>query len=324
FGRAFDQADRVVITDVYGSNESPMPGVTGQLVVDEIAAHGHCGVSYQPRLEWVHRDVGNLLESGDLVLSLGAGNIHEQLSILAADLVIAEKLKAIIGEGGDVRLYEPLSKHTTLRVGGPAQFWVEPRTENAFAELIRFSRQENLPLFVIGRGSNLLVRDGGIRGVVVHPCGGEFDDIAVNGNEITAGVGAKLKQVAYAGRDAGLGGLEWMEGIPGEVGGALRMNAGAMGGQTFEHVISVRVLDAEGNAQTMTPSEMEVHYWDVPTLDKNYAVSAVFRGVPGGKDEIVRKLEESQHKRKTTQPAASSAGCIFKNPDSVPAGKLVY
>ena len=79
FGRAFDQADRVVITDVYGSNESPMPGVTGQLIVDEIAAHGHCGVSYQPRLEWVHRDVGNLLESGDLVLSLCAGNIHEQL-----------------------------------------------------------------------------------------------------------------------------------------------------------------------------------------------------------------------------------------------------
>src|SRR5947208_204937 len=106
FGHAFDQADRVVITDVYGSNESPMPGVSGQMIVDELAAHGHCGASYQPRLEWVHRDVGNLLESGDLVLSLGAGNIHEQLSILAADLVIAEKLKEIIGEEGDVRLYE--------------------------------------------------------------------------------------------------------------------------------------------------------------------------------------------------------------------------
>src|SRR5437867_1030585 len=146
FGRAFDQADRVVITDVYGSNESPMPGVTGQIIADEIAAHGHRGVSYQPRLEWVHRDVGNMLESGDLVLSLGAGNIHEQLSTLAADLVIAEKLKEIVGEDGDVRLYEPLSKHTTLRVGGPAQFWVEPRNEAALGELIRFCRRENLPL----------------------------------------------------------------------------------------------------------------------------------------------------------------------------------
>ena len=147
--------------------------------------------------------------------------------------LIAEKLKAIVGEEGEVRLYEPLSKHTTLRVGGPAQFWVEPRTEKAFAELIRFCRDENLPLFVMGRGSNLLVRDGGIRGVVVHPCGGDFDKIEIKGAEITAGVGAKLKEVAYAGKAAGLGGLEWMEGIPGAVGGGLRMNAGAMGAQTF-------------------------------------------------------------------------------------------
>ena len=148
--------------------------------------HGHRGVSYQPRSEWVHRDVGNMLNSGDLIVSLGAGNIHEQLALLAADLVIAEKLEAIVAEQGDVRLYEPLSKHTTLRVGGPAQFWVEPRNESAFAELIRFCRRESLPFFVVGRGSNLLVKDGGIRGVVVRPCGGDFDKIEVNGNEITA------------------------------------------------------------------------------------------------------------------------------------------
>src|SRR5438876_10376399 len=215
FGSAFDDADRVVITDVYPASETPIPGISGQTIVDEIARHGHRCVNYQPRLEWVHRDVGNMLESGDLVVSLGAGNIHEQLSILAADLVIAEKLKAIVGEQGDVRLYEPLSKHTTLRVGGPAQFWVEPRDENAFATLIRFCRKEGLPLFVIGRGSNLLVRDGGICGVVVHPSGGDFAKIDVHSNEITAGVGAKLREVAYAGKAAGLGGLEWMEGIPG-------------------------------------------------------------------------------------------------------------
>src|SRR4029077_19468462 len=100
-----------------------------------------------PHLQSVHRDVGNMLEAGDLVLSLGAGNIHEQLEILAAALVIAEKLKAILGEEGEVPLYEPLSNHTTLRVGGPAQFWVEPRTEHTFAQLIRFCRDEHLPLF---------------------------------------------------------------------------------------------------------------------------------------------------------------------------------
>jgi UDP-N-acetylmuramate--L-alanine ligase len=264
FGCAFDDADRVVVTDVYAASEASIPGISGQTIAEEIVRHGHRGVSYQPRFDWVHRDVGNMLSSGDLVLSLGAGNIHEQLSILAADLVVAEKLKTIVGEEGDVRLYEPLSKHTTLRVGGPAQFWVEPRNEIAFAELIRFCREESLPLFVIGRGSNLLVRDGGIRGVVVHPCGGDFDKIDVNGNEITAGVGAKLKEVAYAGRAAGIGGLEWMEGIPGAVGGGLRMNAGAMGAQTLENVVRVRYLDTEGNPHTKSRDELDVRYRSFP------------------------------------------------------------
>jgi UDP-N-acetylmuramate--alanine ligase len=323
FGCAFDDADRVVVTDVYGSNEAPIPGVTGQIIADEIVGQGHRGVSYEPRLESVHRTVGNMLESGDLVLSLGAGNIHEQLSALAADLVVAEKLKEVVGEGGEVRLYEPLSKHTTLRVGGPAQFWVEPRTEKAFAELIRFCRDENLPLFVIGRGSNLLVRDGGVRGVVVHPSGGDFDKIEINGAEITAGVGAKLKEVAYAGKAAGIGRMEWMEGIPGAVGGGLRMNAGAMGAQTFENVVRVRYLDANGEVHTKSRDELEVHYRNFPLLEKNFAVSAVFRGQPAPLEEIVRKLEASQEKRRTSQPAAKSAGCIFKNPDSCPAGKLV-
>ncbi|MBA3761870.1 MAG: UDP-N-acetylmuramate--L-alanine ligase [Chthoniobacterales bacterium] len=323
FGSAFDQSDRVFVADVYPASEAPIPGITGRTIVDEIAAHGHGGAAFQASLERLHCDVGNIIADGDLVLSLGAGNIHEQLSLLAADLVIVERLRDIVGAKGEVRLYEPLAKHTTLRVGGPAQFWVEPRTEQAFAHIIRFCRHENLSLFVIGRGSNLLVRDGGIRGVVVHPSGGEFDHLAVDGTEITAGVGAKLKEVAYAGRKAGIGGLEWMEGIPGAVGGGLRMNAGAMGVQTFENVVSLRYLDGEGNAHTKRPDQMEIHYRHVPALEKNYAVSAVFHGHHAAAEEIAARMEESQEKRRTSQPAASSAGCIFKNPESCPAGKLV-
>ena len=323
FGAAFDDADRVVITDVYPASEKPIPGVSGQTIVDEIAAHGHGGVSYQPRRQLLHCDVGNIIDEGDLVVSLGAGNIHEELAILAADLVIFEKLQAAVGADGKARLYEPLARHTTLRVGGPARFWVEPNTERAFAEVIRLCGRENLLLFVIGRGSNLLVRDGGIRGVVVHPSGGEFDRIEVSGNEITAGAGAKLKEVAYAGKAAGLGGLEWMEGIPGAVGGSLRMNAGAMGGQTFDNVVSVRFLDGQGNAHTKTRSEIEVFYRHVPLFETNYVVSAVFSGAPAPRDTIEKKLEQSQEKRRSSQPAAKSAGCIFKNPRSIPAGKLV-
>jgi UDP-N-acetylmuramate--alanine ligase len=323
FGSVFDEADRVVVTNVYPASEPPIPGISGQTIVDEMVKRGHRGASYQPRFERVHCDIGNALDVGDLVLSLGAGNIHEQLSILAADLVIAEKLKAIVGEEGDVRLYEPLSKHTTLRVGGPAQFWVEPRNEKAFSDLIRFCRDENLPLFAMGRGSNLLVRDGGIRGVVVHPRGGDFDKIQVNSSEITAGAGVKLREIAYAARASNLGGLEWMEGIPGAVGGALRMNAGAMGAQTFESVTRIRYLDAKGNPHVKDRDELEVFYRRFPLLENNFAISATFRTQPAERAEIDSRLRESQEKRRTTQPIAKSAGCIFKNPDSIPAGRLV-
>src|SRR5438270_12981844 len=105
FGAALEDADRVVITDIYAASESPMPGISGNVIADEISEHGHSGVSYQPRLARVHCDIGNMLASGDLVLSLGAGNIHEQLSVLAAELGMAEKLKAIVGEEGDARLH---------------------------------------------------------------------------------------------------------------------------------------------------------------------------------------------------------------------------
>jgi UDP-N-acetylmuramate--L-alanine ligase/UDP-N-acetylenolpyruvoylglucosamine reductase len=323
FGCAFDDSERIVVTDVYPASEPPIPGISGQTIVDEILAHGHRGATYQPRFEWVHRDIGNMLGPGDLVLSLGAGNVHEQLSVLAADLVIAEGIKEIVGSEGDVRLYEPLARHTTLRVGGPAQFWVEPRTEVSFAELIRFVRRENLPLFVIGRGSNLLVRDGGIRGLVVHPIGGDFDKIEINGEEITAGVGVKMKEMAYAARSAGIGGLEWMEGIPGAIGGGLRMNAGAMGRQISENLLGVRFLDAEGNLHVKDRHELDLRYRDFPLLRDNYALAATFRGVRAPREQIDTRLQESQEKRRTTQPIAKSAGCIFKNPDSTPAGKLV-
>jgi UDP-N-acetylenolpyruvoylglucosamine reductase len=114
-----------------------------------------------------------------------------------------------------------------------------------------------------------------------------------------------------------------MEGIPAAVGGALRMNAGAMGGQTFDHVTGVRYLDAEGNLHNKKRDELEVHYREFPLLKENFAVSATFRATPSKREQIETKLQESQEKRRTTQPIAKSAGCIFKNPDSCPAGKLV-
>ena len=323
FGRAFEDADVLVVADVYPASEQPIPGVSGQTIVDAIAQQtGQENCTFQPRREQITYDIGRILEPGDLVISLGAGNIHEQGAALAKDVAILDELNAVMG-AGTIKLYEPLAKHTTMRIGGPAQFWAEPETEEGFARMVRFCTERSIPLFVMGRGSNLLVRDGGIRGVVAHLARGEFKKLEVHEGLISAGVGVKQRELAIAARDARIAGFEWFEGIPGNVGGALRMNAGAMGGETFQQVMSVRFVDENGDFHTRTPSEMDVSYRDVSTLKKNYAVSAIFRGTPGEPEEIARKLDESQQKRRTSQPRESSAGCIFKNPGNTPAGKLI-
>jgi UDP-N-acetylenolpyruvoylglucosamine reductase len=224
---------------------------------------------------------------------------------------------------GEVKLYEPLSKHTTLRVGGPAQFWIEPETRSGLANVLEFCAAHRLPVMLVGRGSNLLVRDGGISGVVIHLARGDFIALSVEEAEIHAGAGVRLKQVSATARNAGIGGFEWMEGIPGSVGGSLRMNAGAIGVETFERVVSVQVVSLRGEFETLRPDQMQVQYRNVPTLRDRYAVFAIFRGERAGFEVIDQRLSESNYKRKTTQPIASSAGCIFKNPRECPAGKLV-
>ena len=322
FGAAFDDAAVVFVSDVYPAGEPPIPGVSGQTIVDAMIAHGHKGARFEPQRARIPFELGRIIEPGDIVMSMGAGDIHEQGAALARDLPLLEEIKCIAGPG-QVRLYEPIAKHTTLRVGGPAQFWVEPETEAGFAALVHFCSQIKLPLFVMGRGSNLLVRDGGIRGVVAHLSLGDFKKIEVEGCDITAGTGVKLRELAYAARDANIGGFEWMEGIPGNLGGGLRMNAGAMGGESFDRVVWVRYVDADGNLHTKRRNEIDVHYRDVPELAGNYAVAAMFRGEPGEREEIVRKLDDSMQKRRASQPKESSAGCIFKNPKPLQAGRLI-
>lgn len=322
FSSAFDGADAVFVSDIYPASEEPIPGVSGKTLAEAIRNHGHPGVFSEPETATIHRAAANRLREGDLVLSLGAGNIHEAGARLAADLVLRDRLRAVMGPGL-LRLHEPLSRHTTMRVGGPAQFWIEPETEEGFVDLVAYCFDEGIPFMVMGRGSNLLVRDGGIPGVVACLSRGEFVRHEISGTEITAGAGLKLKQIASIARKAGLGGFEWMEGIPGSLGGGLRMNAGAMGSETFNRVLRVRSCDQDGNIFTRAPAEMEVRYRNVPTLRQNYALSATLRGEPTDPDEIERNLAASVHKRRTTQPAASCAGCIFKNPESIPAGKLI-
>src|ERR1044071_665325 len=175
---------------------------------------------------------------------------------MQSDSHVADELASRVSTATVIRRDELLAKRTTLRVGGPADFYVEPASENDLAAVLQFCTTRGLKFFALGRGSNLLVRDGGFRGVVISLAHPNFSGVEIEGERLRCGAGAKLKTVAVEAKRNGLAGLEFLEGIPGSVGGALRMNAGAMGGATFDIVESVRVMDFDGNAQDLTPREM--------------------------------------------------------------------
>jgi UDP-N-acetylmuramate--L-alanine ligase/UDP-N-acetylenolpyruvoylglucosamine reductase len=325
FGKVLQAADRVFVTDVYPASEPPIDGISGQTIVDAMQAHGDIPAQVVADLATAHHAVGNALQPGDLLITLGAGNVHEVGTRLATDLKTLEEMKSLMPDGEiDGKLYEPMSKHTTLLVGGPAQFWIEPHSFYGFAFLASYCRERGIPVRVVGRGSNLLVRDGGVRGAVIHPVGGAFSEVTVGTRgEITAGAGVRLKKLASTAAAAGIGGFEWMEGIPGNVGGALRMNAGAMGIETFDQVVRVTFLDEDGVIRTRERGEIAASYRNAQELRRNFALQAVFKGKPEKPENIKRRWDESREKRKSSQPVSASAGCTFKNPEQIPAGKLI-
>ncbi len=325
FGKVLQAADIVFVTDVYPASEKPIEGISGQTIVDAMNRHGKVPATFLPDLAAAHHAVGNTLLDGDLLITLGAGNVHEAGTRITADLKVLEEMRSLMPPGEiDGKLYEPMAKHTTLLVGGPAQYWMEPHSFYGFAFLVNYCRERGIPVRVVGRGSNLLVRDGGIRGAVIRPTGGAFSDITLGTRgEITAGAGVRLKKLASFAGGSGLGGFEWMEGIPGNVGGALRMNAGAMGIETFDQVVRVTFLDEDGVIRTRERDEIIAHYRNAPELRRNFALQAVFKGKPDKPENIRQRWEASREKRKDSQPVSASAGCTFKNPAEVPAGLLI-
>lgn len=236
---------------------------------------------------------------------------------------IAADLAGLVSSVTVIRRNEWMARHTTLRVGGPADVYVEPASEEDLAAVLKHCSEQGIRFFILGRGSNLIVRDGGFRGVVICLLQPAFSRIEIDGTRLRCGAGAKQKNVAVAARRAGLSGLEFLEGIPGSIGGALRMNAGAMGGETFNAVESVRIMDFNGNLRDLTPKEMSVTYRNCGALKTQVALGAVFQCRPDSPDEIAARMKTYSEKRWSSQPAAPSAGCMFKNPPAIPAGRLI-
>jgi UDP-N-acetylenolpyruvoylglucosamine reductase len=169
----------------------------------------------------------------------------------------------------------------------------------------------------------LLIRDGGIRGVVICLAHPSFSRVEVIDDRLHCGAGARLKTVSVEARRHGLTGLEFLEGIPGSVGGAMRMNAGAMGSWLFDVVESIRFMEYSGRACDRKAGEVCVEYRGCPLFKNHVALGAVLKGVRATKEAVAERMQQFSQKRWESQPAASSAGCIFKNPKTIPAGKLI-
>lgn len=244
------------------------------------------------------------------------------LAIRITDLY--DTLRTVLPPTCVLRRDEPLAKRTTLRVGGPADLLVEPDSENSLRVVMELCAQLDLPSCVIGRGSNLVIRDGGIRGVVIvlsHPF---FCSIETQPGRLFAGAGARLKAIAVAARQAGIGGLEFLEGIPGSMGGALRMNAGAMGRWTFDVVERLRYLGSDGEIHELAGAEVQADYRNCPLLRSGIALAAILQGELADPETVRVRMDAYSKKRWSSQPSQPSAGCTFKNPSvSQPAGRLI-
>lgn len=234
-----------------------------------------------------------------------------------------EKLQKMLGEA-KVLVKEPMAAHTTFRIGGPADYFVMPETVEELANVLKLCREENVPYFILGNGSNLLVGDKGFSGVVIQLYK-NFDGLSIEGTKVTAKSGAMLIRVAKEAAKAGLTGLEFASGIPGTIGGAMVMNAGAYGGEMKDVVTAVTVLTKNGDIKTLSGEEMNFRYRGSVVEEEGYIVlEAVMELAEGNLEEIQARIEELSVQRRTKQPIEyPSAGSTFKRPEGYFAGKLI-
>lgn len=234
-----------------------------------------------------------------------------------------DKLNNVIAKDS-ILIDEPMSRHTTFRVGGPADFFVTPKAKEEVRDVIRICKEAGMPYYIIGNGSNLLVSDAGYRGVIVQIYK-EMNEVKVEGDLVKAQAGALLSGIAAKALGAELSGFEFASGIPGTIGGACVMNAGAYGGEMKDVLESVTVLTGEGKIIELGRNELELGYRTSVIAKKGYIVlGAVLKLERGDGEKIKTYMDELKEKRVTKQPLEyPSAGSTFKRPEGYFAGKLI-
>ncbi|MDE3084180.1 MAG: UDP-N-acetylmuramate dehydrogenase, partial [Verrucomicrobiota bacterium] len=318
--------------------EAPIAGGTTADVYAELKKNsGALPVNYLPADDPAFfRALSCELRRGDLLAFVGAGDIDQKarawLKLRRADEMKAKNwddfaaaLKPQLSAESRIAREESLAAKTTMRAGGAARIYAEPANAADLQLLLREAHARNVAIFFLGRGSNLIVPDEGVDGLVislVHESWQRFEPKP--DGRVWAGAGLRLKNLCGLASKAGLTGFEFLEGIPGSVGGALRMNAGAMGGWIFDVVDEVEIMTPAGEVKTLRKAEMHVAYRHCAELLDAVALGVLLRPTAqADADSIGRQIDVYRRKRHETQPREPSAGCIFKNPPGESAGRLI-
>lgn len=221
-----------------------------------------------------------------------------------------------------IKTNEPMSRHTSWQVGGPADYYLYPVDTGELVEIVRFSKENEVPLYVLGNGTNLLVLDGGIRGMVVY-IGDAFSYIKRENDRLTAGAGTPVTYLARTAAEEGLTGLEFAIGIPGSLGGAIIMNAGAFGGYLGERVQLVKLISMDGEILELGSEECSFGYRTSNLAGKGIVVEVTLQLKPGDPAEAERLIEHYLVERSRRHPSLPSAGSVFRNLPEQAAGRLI-
>lgn len=350
FARALGHVDTLFLLPVYPASEEPLPGgqsedILALLDPKQVADLVAPQASLFPRLD-------ASLQGPTVLLFLGAGDIEDLAhtyvehrrgdpvlttgtevqtttspsgATLSGDPAWWRSLTHRLSPESVARLDEPLGRRTTFGVGGGARFYVEPAHEDDLRFVLEATCLHQLPFYFLGRGSNLIVPDEGYPGMVIHLTGEYWREVRMEGDlDLRAAAGVRLKQLCADACRLGLAGFEFLEGIPGTVGGSLRMNAGAMGSWIHDRVVEVRLITFEGDLQTLPASQIHADYRHCRELQEAIAVRALLRATKAREPADIRAtMQEFARKRKASQPREPSAGCIFKNPPGDHAGRLI-
>lgn len=329
FVQALKQMDFVGLHAVYGAGEAAA-GDPLQIIRSGLQREGVRVEEFRYLEDF--EGFGGSGEPRGTYAFVGAGDANEWAPVLAAlcraDSAVEALAELAVRQIGAsfIQRYAPLKGLTTLKIGGNASLLAKPPSEAALRWLLRIAHLMAVPVAVVGNGSNLLVADEGFDGLVIHLEASVWDEryLAPDGGRIVASAGVSLPSLSRWAASRGLAGFEFMEGIPGTVGGGLRMNAGSMGGWMADIIDRVEGIDSKGRALSFSKTELDFGYRSCPRLEGICIIRAVFTSTRAEDPDGIRsRMRQYASRRRASQPGGASAGCLFRNPEGDSAGRLI-